>query len=356
MYAEPRACHPKRRRRNEKESCLCIVLLFLAVSLLFSKGANEKAYDSFWSVLSEYYPMYYIAQSEGLDLESIRDNGKTKFNEETSEYEMLFLLRRLCYNFVNLDYIAVTFPATDDASGTEIPALERKSPSTTYIPSLKTVILRIPSFEVTDLTQDRISRSLEGLGDVENIIFDITGNRTGNNNEDLSVVLALFGGSWDYSYRAYFRNRYIAGLFFNAEVIKQTENQLYRDEYRLPCYVDVTKSYEFGDGTLNDRLRNAKRWILVDSETSYTADFFASFAQAAGWATVVGHRTKGNGTGLPILRSLLDGKKYELYFNATVIDNNKGGLKILSGTIPDIMADDGRSALKLCLDLIESRL
>ncbi len=80
MYAEPRACHPKRRRRNEKESCLCIVLLFLAVSLLFSKGANEKAYDSFWSVLSEYYPMYYIAQSEGLDLESIRDNGKTKFN------------------------------------------------------------------------------------------------------------------------------------------------------------------------------------------------------------------------------------------------------------------------------------
>ncbi len=335
---------------------MCIVLLFLAVSLLFSKGANEKAYDSFWSVLSEYYPMYYIAQSEGLDLESIRDNGKTKFNEETSEYEMLFLLRRLCYNFVNLDYIAVTFPATDDASGTEIPALERKSPSTTYIPSLKTVILRIPSFEVTDLTQDRISRSLEGLGDVENIIFDITGNRTGNNNEDLSVVLALFGGSWDYSYRAYFRNRYIAGLFFNAEVIKQTENQLYRDEYRLPCYVDVTKSYEFGDGTLNDRLRNAKRWILVDSETSYTADFFASFAQAAGWATVVGHRTKGNGTGLPILRSLLDGKKYELYFNATVIDNNKGGLKILSGTIPDIMADDGRSALKLCLDLIESRL
>ncbi len=335
---------------------MCIVLLFLAVSLLFSKGANEKAYDSFWSVLSEYYPMYYIAQSEGLDLESIRDNGKTKFNEETSEYEMLFLLRRLCYNFVNLDYIAVTFPATDDASGTEIPALERKSPSTTYIPSLKTVILRIPSFEVTDLTQDRISRSLEGLGDVENIIFDITGNRPGNNNEDLSVVLALFGGSWDYSYRAYFRNRYIAGLFFNAEVIKQTENQLYRDEYRLPCYVDVTKSYEFGDGTLNDRLRNAKRWILVDSETSYTADFFASFAQAAGWATVVGHRTKGNGTGLPILRSLLDGKKYELYFNATVIDNNKGGLKILSGTIPDIMADDGRSALKLCLDLIESRL
>ncbi len=269
---------------------------------------------------------------------------------------MLFLLRRLCYNFVNLDYIAVTFPATDDASGTEIPALERKSPSTTYIPSLKTVILRIPSFEVTDLTQDRISRSLEGLGDVENIIFDITGNRTGNNNEDLSVVLALFGGSWDYSYRAYFRNRYIAGLFFNAEVIKQTENQLYRDEYRHPCYVDVTKSYEFGDGTLNDRLRNAKRWILVDSETSYTADFFASFAQAAGCATVVGHRTKGNGTGLPILRSLLDGKKYELYFNATVIDNNKGGLKILSGTIPDIMADDGRSALKLCLDLIESRL
>ena len=336
----------------KKKMTLCVIFLFLAVSLL-SKGANERAYDSFWSVLSEYYPMYYIAQSEGLDMESIRDNGKTKFNEETSEYEMLFLLRRLCYNFVNLDYIVATFPSTDDASAIERPVLERKSPSSTYIPSLKTVVLKIPSFEVTDLSEDRILRSLDGMGDVENIIFDITGNRTGNNNEDLSVVLAPFGGSWDYSYRAYFRNRYIAGLFFNAEVIKQTENQLYRDEYRLPYYVDVTKSYEFGDGTLNDRLRNAKRWILVDSETSYTADFFASFAQAAGWATVVGHRTKGNGTGLPFLRSLLDGKKYELYFNATVIDNNKGGLKILSGTIPDITADDGRSALKHCLDLIE---
>ena len=66
----------------KKKMTLCVIFLFLAVSLL-SKGANERAYDSFWSVLSEYYPMYYIAQSEGLDMESIRDNGKTKFNEET---------------------------------------------------------------------------------------------------------------------------------------------------------------------------------------------------------------------------------------------------------------------------------
>lgn len=342
----------------KKKVALFIVFLLMAVSLLFSKGANEKAYDSFWSILKKHYPMYYVAQSKGLDLKSIEENGRTKFSEESTQDEMIFLFRRLSFNFVNLDYINVFFPSVYDGSGSSDPENHsslKRSPGYTYIPSLRTVILTIPSFASADLKEDFILQSIGNL-DVENIIFNVTGNLTGNNQDDISALLAPFGGCWDYSYRAYYRNRYTAELFFNADEIKEAKNKLYKDEYRLPYYVDVTRSYDFGDGTLNDRLRNAQRWILVDSETGYTADFFASFAKATGWAKVVGHRTKGNGTGLPFIYTFLNGKNYVLAFNSTVTSNNQGGLKALSGTIPDITADDGRSALKLCLDLIESRL
>ncbi len=340
----------------KKKMSLCIVLLLLIVPLLFSKGANEKAYDSFWSIIRKHYPMYYVAASKGVDLKGIEENGRGRFSEDSSPEEMIFLFRNISRSFVKLDYINV-FPSSiyDSASLSEADSYvsTKKSPGYTYIPTMKTVILTIPSFAAADLREDFILRSLEDLDDVENIIFNVTGNITGNNQDDLSAILSPFGGSWDYTYRAYFRNRYTAGLFFTEDVIMETANKLYKDEYRLPYYVDVTKSYDFGDGTLNERLKNAKRWILVDSETSYTADFFASFAQVAGWATVVGHRTNGNGTGLPVIYTFLNGKNYVLAFNSTVISNSKGGLKALSGTIPDITADDGRSALKLCLDLIE---
>jgi hypothetical protein len=342
-----------------KKLIFCVVFLLLSLPLLFSRGVNEKAYDSFWSIIENYYPLYYVARENGLDLESLKENGKTNFSEDSSEEEMLFLFRSICYKFVTLDYIDASIYSsdyTDVSEQTETSAGNTKTPRYQYIPTLKTVIFTIPSFDTVNLSEDFISSALAELDDVDNIIFDVTGNKTGNYNDDLTAVLAPFGGSWNYVYRAYYRNRYTAEKVFDSGDIKETESELYRETYKLPFYVEVSRSYDFGSGGLNEKLRSAKRWILVDETTSYTADFFASFAEATGWATVVGFNTKGNGTGLPFMNVFLEGKNYVLSFNSTVIDNTRGGLKSISGTIPNITADDGRSALKLCLDLIEDEM
>ncbi len=53
--------------------------------------------------------------------------------------------------------------------------------------------------------------------------------------------------------------------------------------------------------------------------------------------------------------SVLDGERFVLVFNSTVVENKNGDLKSIYGTRPDITTDDGRSALKVCLDLIENQ-
>lgn len=85
------------------------------------------------------------------------------------------------------------------------------------------MILTIPSFNKLDLSEDFIYQAFSEDHDVENIIFDVTGNKRGNyDNDDITAVLSPFGGSWSYSYRAYYRNRYTAEQVFKKEEIKNT--------------------------------------------------------------------------------------------------------------------------------------
>ncbi len=66
----------------KRKRFVIIILSFLVLSCLFSKGANEKAYDSFWSMIEEYYPLYYIAQKNGMDLEGMREAGKKSLTKD----------------------------------------------------------------------------------------------------------------------------------------------------------------------------------------------------------------------------------------------------------------------------------
>ena len=338
-----------------KKIAIFLTLSLLAMSLVFSSGANEKAYDSFWSFIEYNYPLYNAVSTIGLDTEEMKEQYRTRFTDKSSEEEMTLIFRSIATKFMALDYIDVSQGSTDASADTTSKS-EVNSPRTQYIPSLRTVIITIPSFSLSEFSDDYITSSLSSLSGVDNIIFDVTGNSTGGRGWDLGAVLSGFGGSWTYTYRAYFRNRTVAENLFSSDEIKETENSLLKDEYDLPFYVDITRSYDYGEGTLNAELKNAKRWILVDEETSYTADYLASFAEATGWATVVGRNTSGNGTGLPFIQTQLPGYDITIACSAAAVTTPVGSLKALTGTAPDIVADDGRSALKVCLTLIEENL
>ena len=141
---------------------------------------------------------------------------------------------------------------------------------------------------------------------------------------------------------------------FPEEEIKKTEKKSKAYEYGLKYYTERTVSYEYGDGRIEGKAKNAKRWILVGDLTAFGADYLSSFAKATGWATVVGNPTPGNGTGIQMLSVSLPKTNIIVSFNPIVLDNGNGELKTVSGNIPDEIATGGKSALNVCISLIES--
>lgn len=61
-------------------------------------------------------------------------------------------------------------------------------------------------------------------------------------------------------------------------------------------------------------------------------------------------------TGLPLIQTQIPGYDITIACPAAAVATPGGSLKALTGTAPDIVADDGRSALKVCLSLIEENL
>lgn len=328
-----------------------LFVFFLAVliclSSLFSKGVYEKAYDEFWEILDDYYPQTKVAEKAGLDLDSIKKEGREQVKNIKRDEELALILRGIANKFAPFDYIDINIHTTTN-SGIENPEKGQYTPNYQYIPSLKTVVFSINSLSFND---KYIESALEEIEDVEHIVFDLTTCNTMTNN--LDPILSPFGGDWTYNYTGYFKNKDIWKLF-PEEDIKKTEKKSKAYEYGLKYCTERTVSFEYGDGRIEGKAKDAKRWILVGDLTAFGADYLSSFAKATGWATVVGNPTSGNGTGLPMLSVSIPKTNIIVSFNPIVLDNGKGELKTMSGNVPDETAPRGKTALNACISLIET--
>ena len=328
-----------------------LFVFFLAVliclSSLFSKGVYEKAYDEFWEILDDYYPQTKVAEKAGLDLDSIKKEGREQVKNIKRDEELALILRGIANKFAPFDYIDINIQTTTN-SGIENPEKGQYTPNYQYIPSLKTVVFSINSLSFND---KYIESALEEIEDVEHIVFDLTTCNTMTNN--LDPILSPFGGDWTYNYTGYFKNKDIWKLF-PEEDIKKTEKKSKAYEYGLKYCTERTVSFEYGDGRIEGKAKDAKRWILVGDLTAFGADYLSSFAKATGWATVVGNPTSGNGTGLPMLSVSIPKTNIIVSFNPIVLDNGKGELKTMSGNVPDETAPRGKTALNACISLIET--
>ncbi|MCI6113670.1 MAG: S41 family peptidase [Spirochaetales bacterium] len=328
-----------------------LFVFFLAVliclSSLFSKGVYEKAYDEFWEILDDYYPQTKVAEKAGLDLDSIKKEGREQVKNIKRDEELALILRGIANKFAPFDYIDINIQTTTN-SGIENPEKGQYTPNYQYIPSLKTVVFSINSLSFND---KYIESALEEIEDVEHIVFDLTTCNTMTNN--LDPILSPFGGDWTYNYTGYFKNKDIWKLF-PEEDIKKTEKKSKAYEYGLKYCTERTVSFEYGDGRIEGKAKDAKRWILVGDLTAFGADYLSSFAKATGWATVVGNPTSGNGTGLPMLSVSIPKTNIIVSFNPIVLDNGKGELKTMSGNVPDETAQRGKTALNVCISLIET--
>ena len=321
--------------------------VLICLSSLFSKGVYEKAYDEFWEILDDYYPQTKVAEKAGLDLDSIKKEGREQVKNIKRDEELALILRGIANKFAPFDYIDINIQTTTN-SGIENPEKGQYTPNYQYIPSLKTVVFSINSLSFND---KYIESALEEIEDVEHIVFDLTTCNTMTNN--LDPILSPFGGDWTYNYTGYFKNKDIWKLF-PEEDIKKTEKKSKAYEYGLKYCTERTVSFEYGDGRIEGKAKDAKRWILVGDLTAFGADYLSSFAKATGWATVVGNPTSGNGTGLPMLSVSIPKTNIIVSFNPIVLDNGKGELKTMSGNVPDETAQRGKTALNVCIALIET--
>ena len=330
-----------------KKLSFFVLAVLICLTSLFSNGVYEKAYDEFWEILDDYYPQIEVAEKEGLDLDAIKNEGRELVKSINSDEELALILRSISNNFTPFDYIDVSIKAANNSGG-ENTDKGRYTPSYQYIPSLKTVVFSINSLSFSD---GYIKSVLEKTDDVEHIVFDLTTCSTMTNN--LDPILSPFGGSFRYSYTGYFKNKDVSKLFPELEISKTDKNSK-AYEYGLKYCTERTVSYEYGDGRIEGKAKDAKRWILVSDLTAFGADYLSSFAKATGWATVVGNTTPGNGTGLPMLSIALPKTSIVVSFNPIVLDNGNGELKTVSGNIPDEIATGGKSALNVCISLIKS--
>ncbi len=326
---------------------LSVLLVFLLFPLLLSAGGvNAKAYRSFWKTMEDEFPLFLIAERDGVDGDTMEKEYRKEFNSSSSSADMLRLFERIASEYSAYDEIDISRPLTASVSGVPIKSTGTSySSRVTFLPDSNAVLITIKSFEEEDLDVERIITELSEIRFVSDIIIDVRGCHRGEDC-NLDSLLSLFGGEWSYIYRAFFRNKETAALYYSEDVIYTRSNR-----YGLDAYVDVTYEKSYGKGRLSLVFSEARRWLLVDSETSCTADFLSSFAVATGWATVVGENTYGNGTGIGRRTYTLPGNAgFSLTFNPCVIDNGKGGIKAITGVTPDITIKSGEDALEKCLE------
>lgn len=101
---------------------------------------------------------------------------------------------------------------------------------------------------------------------------------------------------------------------------------------------------------------HGKIWVLVDEYCYSATEALVCFCKETGFATLVGTETGGNGKGatpyimaLPYSGLIVE---YETYLSFNVDGTCNG----ISGTVPDIVTEDGSDALETCLMAIRGEL
>lgn len=330
-----------------KKFIVFVLFTALVLSAALSTGVYEKAYDDFWKILEDYYPQYVVAEKGGLDLKSLKVGGKEQVKSIKSDEELVLVLRNIANRFLPYDYIDISMMGKIEGGG-ENAGVSLGVPSYRYIPSLKTVVF---SVSLLSFDEGYLAEVVSSLGDVEHIVFDLTTCSSFSN--DLDPILSPFGGTWTYSYEGYLRSKDIVKDYPEL-TIAETEKGMLPYEYGLPYTAHRTVDYDYGEGTIKGKAKDAKRWLLTGNMTGFGADFLVSFAKETGWATVVGTPANGNGTGLMPASFILPGTNVVVSFNPMVMDDGKGELMTRSGNVPDVLAPVGKTALSVCLSIIEN--
>lgn len=114
-------------------------------------------------------------------------------------------------------------------------------------------------------------------------------------------------------------------------------------------YTDRTTYEPTGESAFSGKI-----WVLIDKKVYSSAEEFAYFCKATGFATLVGTQARGDSGGIDPHPFALPNSGLVVLFHTTYPTNADGSCNTEHGTMPDFVSPDGETPLETCLKLIES--
>lgn len=336
----------------------CITLVFIFLLLLSSIFANEgykEDYIYLWEKLESSYPLLPIIKELGVDIDKLKEEGIGRAATCESEFAFKQTLGYLFNKLLRLDHLQyVNIGKENSKNETEV-----KPVVVSYYPEIKTVIFSLSSFGGNRIEYDQnlIEKTLNKYNDVENIIFDLTTCKGGFPFYAREVIYKPFGGVWEDSVPLYAKvpegsNECYPYIQFEKITDDENTPDIVK-ELGLEYVAYQERGGDWGKGSLDEKYKKAKRWVLTSGGTYSAGDKVASFCRDTGWATVVGDNTSGCGSGCYVY-FVLPYSGILIQFSGAIELNRKGEVNSIYGTPPNIRNKKGKTALSRVLDLIRN--
>lgn len=367
---------------------LSLLILFSSSACSTQKAPYSDDFDILWNELENSYPYYsYINNDLNIDLDEIHTRYKEKSATVSNEDDFSLMLCDMfseMNNIGHLDfvtsemYVAYSYLYSNyDNPFSRI--LNNKNLSEKYTADINAnnnltdsennkakvlpqyfsdgniLYLKIISFAEEFVERDRklITDALKKYPDTKNIIVDIEDNAGGSDNYWIKNIVEPLGGKYEYSFRSFFKASSTTDSYYNdyPYIDIPSDSPEWVRELSLDRCLENT--IIISDETSDKK--SVSVWLLTNETVFSSADKFASFCKATGFATVVGTRTAGDGLGSTPILLLLPNSGLLVRFSATAGENPDGSMNAVSGTAPDIFCIKNKTALDTCIELIREK-
>ncbi len=358
----------------------------------FTAGPFSEDYEDLWNVLENDYPLLPWLERQGMDLAAIREEFRAQAAEAETVEDFMKVTSRLLENRLGASgYLHIVQPneyqqyyaqlvpegrwadkdeqlaqwravLTDDRLSEiyVVPEPDAADPisSSAYVPYVrwrrneKAIQITFYTCYFNERDRDVVTKALAKYPEAENLIIDIRNNSGGNDAYWVENLIEPLGGDWEFSYRGYYRDTPEIAPFYekleNYAVSELADAPAWAEELGLDrAFVAQTKIDTGAPAT------DLKLWVLTNNKTMGSGAWIAAFAQAAGWATVVGEHTSAN-TGFGWQPAMVVLPKSGLLLEFTeAIETPRGDLQNETGIVPDVVCDPN-DALDVCLELIRN--
>ncbi len=238
-----------------------------------------------------------------------------------------------------------------------------------YVVEGRVPYLRIESFsQWGDTTQARLEDFFSSISQEEHLIIDVRGNGGGSDMAWRRGIVP-FLAQQEYEFDQFWAvksgtlNLMLEPEFDKSRgyITRYTDDSWQKEfPYISPdmltgmdIFLKVSVTLRCAD--VPDKF-HGKIWVLVDKHSYSATDMFTCFCKETGFATLVGTNTGGNGKGASPYYMALPYSGLIVEYEPYLSFNTDGTCNGISGTVPDIVPEEGRGALETCLMAINGEL